>query len=75
MFFWNSLAFFCDPRDIDNLISEGERDDKIRRNYDKEDTDLNLRNKTVLYHAFPDHLSITSLAMPFYLLSLGEEDI
>ena len=41
----------------------------------KEDTDLNLHNKTVLYHAFPDHLSITSLAMPFYLLSLGEDDI
>ena len=41
----------------------------------KEDTDLNLHNKTVLYHAFPDHLSITSLVMPFYLLSLGEDDI
>ena len=48
---------------------------KSEETMSKEGTGLNLRNKTVLYHTFPDRLSITSLAIPFYLLSLGEDDI
>ena len=34
-----------------------------------------ITDKTVLYRTSPDHLSITSLPTPFYLLPLGEDDI
>ena len=48
---------------------------KSEETMNKEGTDLNLCNETVLSHTFPGHLFITSLPISFYILSLGEDDI